>query len=162
MARALPRTPWFELPVLLDERDGEDGLVGERSAVDGRDQVCCLRRDYGSPSEPTLQWCVEGRTCMMTFPGTSTTLWIVTWGWQISVHGPGGDSPALGVYLEPGERREQPFAPFDVLPRFFRQAHSCGHVINGLPQRGGIDRSGPHTVHNVIPDDGHSRRSPSR
>ena len=43
----------FEFPVLLDERDGEDGLVGERGAVDGRDQVCCLHCGYGSPSETT-------------------------------------------------------------------------------------------------------------
>jgi len=43
----------FEFPALLDERDGEGSLVGERGAVGGRDQVCCLRRGYGSPSETT-------------------------------------------------------------------------------------------------------------
>lgn len=33
----------FELPVLLDERDGEDGFVDELGAVDGRKFICRLR-----------------------------------------------------------------------------------------------------------------------
>ena len=68
----------FEFPVLLDEREGEDGLIYERGIVDGRDQVCRLRRGYGSPTETRRQLCVEGRTCMITFPGASITLWTVT------------------------------------------------------------------------------------
>ena len=68
----------FEFPVLLDKRDGKDGLVDERGAVDGRYYVRCLRRGYGLPSETTWQLCVEGRTCRMTFPGISITSWTVT------------------------------------------------------------------------------------
>jgi len=52
----------LEFPILLNEREGVDGFVGERDAVDGGTYVCCLCRSYALIFEATWRFGTVGRT----------------------------------------------------------------------------------------------------
>jgi len=52
----------LEFPILLNEREGIDGFIGERDAIDGGTYVCCLRRSYALVFKATWRFGIVGRT----------------------------------------------------------------------------------------------------
>ena len=52
----------LKFPILLDKRDDDKSIAGQRGPEDGMEHVCSLRHDYVLSSETMWWFCIEGQT----------------------------------------------------------------------------------------------------